>query len=89
MGGGGIRVKRRKRRRSGSIGSLKSALWATITYNLDVIEDPECDHDLRQRACNCLVQASLAYAKIVELHDFEREVRDLEHLALSNGHHQI
>jgi hypothetical protein len=31
--GGGMTAKPRKRRRSGSMGSLKSALWATITYN--------------------------------------------------------
>jgi hypothetical protein len=42
-------AKRRQRRRSGSLGSLKSALWATILYNLDVIEDDEPDHDTRQK----------------------------------------
>jgi hypothetical protein len=81
-----MEAKRPKRRRSGSIGSLKSALWATIIYNLDVIEDPERDHDLRQKACNCLVQAGLAYAKILELHDLEHQVEDLEQLAGMNGH---
>ena len=79
-------AKRRQRRRSGSLGSLKSALWATITYNLDVIEDAELDHELRQRACNSLTQASLAYAKIMELYDLEREVKALEHLTSGNGH---
>jgi hypothetical protein len=86
-GGGGLAAKRRKRRRSGSIGSLKSALWATITYNLDVIEDDERDHELRQKACNCLVQAALAYGRVLELYDLERDVKQLEHLSASNGHH--
>jgi hypothetical protein len=79
-------AKRGKRRRSGSIGSLKAALWAAVCYNLDVIEDPELDHELKQRACNSLTQTSLAYAKLVELYTLERDVRDLEHLANDNGH---
>ena len=85
-GEGGIVARAWKRRRSGSIGSLKSALWSTITYNLDVIEAPEHDHELRQRASNCLVQASLAYAKILELYDLTQEVKELEQLAPRHGH---
>src|ERR1700745_3995434 len=84
---GGLVAKRGKRRRSGSFASLKAALWATVCYNLDVIEDPECDHELKQRACNSLTQTSLAYTKLVELYDFEREVTALERLAPRNGHH--
>jgi hypothetical protein len=80
-------AKPRKRRRSGSIGSLKSAMWAAITYNLDVIEDPELDHELRQKACNSLTQSALAYSKIVELVDLEREVKAIEQLTPRNGHH--
>jgi hypothetical protein len=80
-------AKRGKRRRSGSMGSLKAALWAVVTYNLDVIEDPERDHELRQKASNCLVQASLAYAKIVELYDLERDVSEMERLMPPNGNH--
>jgi hypothetical protein len=78
-------VNPRRRRRSGSIGSLKSALWATIAYNLDVIEDAEQDHDLRQKASNCLVQASLAYSRVVEQHEMVRQMAHLEHLANGNG----
>jgi len=33
-----------------------------------------------------LTQAALAYSKIVELYDFEREVQALEALAPRNGH---
>jgi hypothetical protein len=80
-------AKRGKRRHSGSIGSLKAALWAAVCYNLDVIEDQSItDHDLKQRACNSLTQTSLAYAKLVELYTLERDVRDLEALANGNGH---
>jgi hypothetical protein len=80
-------AKRGKRRRSGSIGSLKAALWAAVCYNLDVIEDPDVDHELKQRACNSLTQTSLAYCKLVELYDLEREVSAIERLTPRNGNH--
>jgi hypothetical protein len=79
-------AKPRRRRRSGSLGALKSAIWACIEYNLGVIDDDEQTHELRQRACNSLTQSALAYAKLIELYDFEREVRALEVLAPRNGH---
>jgi hypothetical protein len=61
-------------------------LWAAVCYNLDVIEDPELDHDLKQRACNALTQTSLAYLKVIEAHEIEQDVRALEALPSSNGH---
>jgi hypothetical protein len=82
-----MRGKSRRRGRRGSLGALKSALWACIEYNLDVLEDSKVDHELRQRACNSLTQAALAYAKVMELYDFEHEVKALEQLAPRNGHH--
>jgi hypothetical protein len=79
-GRGGMSGKRRQRRRSGSLGSLKSALWAVVLYNLDVIEDDYAEHELRQKACNALTQAALAYAKVTELYEVERKVcREEEH----------
>jgi hypothetical protein len=80
-------AKRHQRRRSGSLGSLKSALWATVTYNLDVIEDADLDHELRQKACNSLTQAALAYLKVIEGAELQKEMAHLEHLANGNGHH--
>lgn len=80
-------AKSRRRRASGSLPALKQALWAVVRYNLDVIEDADLDHELRQKACNGLVQASLAYAKVMELYDLEHQVKALEHLASGNGHH--
>ena len=79
-------AKPRKRRRSGSIGSLKAALWAAVCYNLDVIEDLSLEHEVKQRACNALTQASLAYSKLVELHELQTHMATLEHLAHGNGH---
>jgi hypothetical protein len=79
-------AKPRRRRMSGSLGQLKGALWAVIHYNVGVVEDENAEHDLRQRASTSLVQAALAYARIVELHDLEAQMKSLEHLANGNGH---
>jgi hypothetical protein len=79
-------AKTPRRRPSGSLVSLKKALWATIRYNLDVIEDAELDHDLKQKACNCLTQAALAYSKLIELHEQQGQLESLQHLADGNGH---
>lgn len=79
-------AKPRRRRPSGLLVSLKKALWATITYNMDVIEDGALDHDVKQRACNSLTQAALAYGKVVELHEQQRQLESLQHLADGNGH---
>jgi hypothetical protein len=80
-------AKRRQRRHSGSLGSLKSALWAVILYNLDVIEEESTEHELKQKACNSLTQAALAYSRVVEQHEMTRQMAHLEHLASSNGYH--
>ena len=77
----------RRRRRAGSLGALRSTLWACIEYNLACVEDHELDHDLRQKACNSLTQSALAYSKLVELYDLERQVKALEQLSPGNGHH--
>lgn len=79
---------RRRRRRSGSLGALKGALWAVIQYNLDLIDNEALDHDIRQRACNALTQAGLAYARVVELHDVEKQLGRLEQVAQGNGGHR-
>jgi hypothetical protein len=80
-------MKTRRRRRSGSLSALKSSIWAAIEYNLGVIESAELDHELRQKACNSLTQAALAYSRLVEQHDMESQMKALERLAQGNGHH--
>lgn len=77
----------RRRRRAGSLGALKSSIWTCIEYNLGVIKDDALDHDLRQRACNSLTQSAVAYSKLMELYDLERQVKALEQLSAGNGHH--
>jgi hypothetical protein len=79
-------AKSRRRRASGGLAALKRALWAVIVYNLEVIEEAELEHDLRQRACNSLTQAALAYSRVVEQHDMAQQMAALQHLASGNGH---
>ena len=84
----------RRRRRAGSLGVLKASLWAVIEYDLGLVEDDFVDHELRQKAANGLIQASLAYAKLLEQYDLAHEVQSLRELAarelatrhLRNGH---
>jgi hypothetical protein len=76
-----LRANRRHRRSSGSLRHLKHYLWAVVTYNLEVLEDQEHGHDLRQKAGNALVQASMAYMKVSEQVDILTRLERLEHAA--------
>lgn len=58
-------AKPRRRRAVGSLGQLKGCLWAAIRYNTGLIEDEAADPELRLKASTTLVQAALAYAKLV------------------------
>jgi hypothetical protein len=82
-----LRANRRHRRSSGSLRHLKHYLWAVVSYNLEVLEDPEHAHDLRQKAGNALVQASMAYLKVSETTDILTRLEQLERAAAErNGH---
>jgi hypothetical protein len=81
-----MRVKPRRRRSSGTLGQLKARVWAVLEYTVDLVEDETADHETRLKGATTLVQAALAYARVVELHDLEREVKELEQLAPRNGH---
>jgi hypothetical protein len=80
-------AKPRRRRGSGSLGQLKGRLWAAIEYSTALLEDHTADHELRLKAANALIQSAQAYGRLVELYDLEREVKALEQLSTSNGHH--
>jgi hypothetical protein len=76
----------RRRRGGGTLGQLKSRLWTAIEYNVRLVDDEDVDHELRLKGSNALVQASLAYCRVVEVYDLEREVKRLEELPVRNGH---
>jgi hypothetical protein len=75
-----------RRRGGGTLGQLKSRLWAAVEYNVRLLEDDSIDHELRLKGSNALVQASLAYCRLIEVYDLEREIRELEQLPTHNGH---
>jgi hypothetical protein len=76
----------RRRRGSGSLGQLKARVWAVLEYTVRLVEDEAVDHETRLKGATTLVQAALAYARVVELHDLEKGMQHLESLAHSNGH---
>jgi hypothetical protein len=76
----------RKRRAVLTLGQLKGRLSAGIEYATKLLEDETADHDVRLRGLTALVQASATYAKLVELYDLERDVREIELLTPRNGH---
>jgi hypothetical protein len=76
-----MRGKRRRRRGTGSLGQLKARLWAGIEYVTGLVENGTADHELRLQGLTALVQAALAYAKIVDLYEKERQLAQLEALA--------
>jgi hypothetical protein len=83
-----LRANQRHRRSSGSLRHLKHYLWAVVTYNLEVLEDQEHGHDLRQKAGNALVQASMAYVKVSEATDILTRLEQLEReVSERNGRH--
>jgi hypothetical protein len=74
----------RRRRGSGSLGQLKGRLWAVIEYSTRLVEDEERSPVLRLKASTALVQAALAYARLVESSDHETRIARLE--AERNSH---
>jgi hypothetical protein len=71
-------VKRRRRRGIGSLSDLQRHLWAILLYNMDVIQDEERPHVLRQKASNCAVQAGMAWLKCEEQADLLKRIEALE-----------
>jgi len=62
-------------------------VWAVLEYTVNLVEDDTADHETRLKGATTLVQAALAYARVMELHEMERQMRALETLADGNGHH--
>jgi hypothetical protein len=81
-----MRTTPRRRRASGSLGQLKARVWAVLEYTVRLVEDEHADHDTRLRGATTLVQAALAYARVVELHDMQAQIDGLRELAQGNGH---
>jgi hypothetical protein len=76
----------RRRRGTGSLGQLKARVWAVLEYTVSLVEDEFADHDTRLKGATTLVQAALAYAKVMELHALSQDMAKYEKVVGSNGH---
>jgi hypothetical protein len=69
--------RRGRRRKVGDLDALRRRLWGAICEADDVIVGAEAD-ELRLKAIHALVQAGLAYAKILEIGEHEARLRAIE-----------
>jgi hypothetical protein len=76
----------RRRRKILTLGHLKARMSSGIEYATKLLEDEGADHDLRLRGFQALIQAMPAYTKLIELHDLDARMQQLEHLSQGNGH---
>jgi hypothetical protein len=69
--------RRRRRRKVGDLAALQRKLWAAICEADDMIVGADAD-ELRLKAIHALVQAGMAYAKILEIGEYEARLAALE-----------
>jgi hypothetical protein len=62
------------------------SMHATLVRNVEFVEDEEQPIEIRLQASTAAVQAGLAFSKVIEQHDLQREMAELEWLAKGNGH---
>jgi hypothetical protein len=75
-----VSVTPRRRRRSGTIETVKTELWAAIRHGLSILEDPEMATDYRLRALSAISTAMAVYLKALETADTEKRLGELETL---------
>jgi hypothetical protein len=68
----------RKRHHSGSIGSLKGMLWASLCEAMRIVEDSKTPKVVRLRAISAVSTAGAVYAKLLEQSELEPRVEALE-----------
>jgi hypothetical protein len=81
-----MHAKPRRRRPTGNLNQLKARLWIAVDYAASLIENEAEDHETRLKGATTLVQAALAYSRIVEQHDMAQQMAELQRLASGNGH---
>jgi hypothetical protein len=69
--------RRRRRRKVGDLAALQRKLWGAICEADGVIVGADAD-ELRLKAIHALVQAGMAYAKILEIGEYEARLAALE-----------
>jgi hypothetical protein len=74
-------------RKAGDIARLRRAMWWSVRHCEHLLATADSDEKIL-RTVHALTQASLAYAKLVEVSELSEKVRHLEAmLAPRNGHH--
>jgi hypothetical protein len=81
-------VSPQRRRPNGSVSALRRGLFSVFLRNVEFVEDPDQDIEVRLRASTAAVQAGLAWARVEELHTLEKDLQHLEQVAHGNGHHR-
>jgi hypothetical protein len=71
------RLTRKRRRKTGDLQALQRKLWGAICEADDLIILAEAD-ELRLKAIHALVQAGMAYAKVLEIGEHEARLAALE-----------
>jgi hypothetical protein len=79
-GGGGVNGTPHRRRRSGTIETVKVELWAAIRAGVSILEDPETATDHRLKALSAISTAMAVYLKALETADTDKRLGELETL---------
>jgi hypothetical protein len=76
----------KKRRQKGSLRALQRGLYTIFQRHLEFVEESD-DVEVCTKSATVAVQVALAYMRVCELTDIERDMQGYEHLAEGNGHH--
>ena len=67
---------------------MQRELWRAVLCARDVLQDPDSDTSATLKAVHAITSASTAYAKLVEIGEFEHRLEAIEQLLKKrqNGH---
>jgi hypothetical protein len=78
------RLGKKRARKPGDLAALTRVLWRAVLEAQEIMETAEGE-DLRLRAIHAISQTSSAYAKLLEIGEFEARLAALE-AAQQKGH---
>jgi hypothetical protein len=73
-------------KRAADLSRVRRTLWWAVRHCEYVLATADSDEKIL-RTVHALTQASLAYAKLVEVSELSQKIERLEALAQENGHH--
>jgi hypothetical protein len=76
----------RKYKGFGTIAGVKRVLWQILQRVSERLTDETADDESQRSWANTGIQAAMAYSKLHEAYELERDVKALERLASGNGH---